>query len=360
MLLAALGVLSVLGSGAPPPDVQTVYQDANSPITAFTADGDVVAWFSPGAHACNAVHALSLTGVEVTLPKPGTRNVTCRWNVGGGPVELAVAGKTGGALWTLNQEAQVDLDYVVGADAAHPNERRFDQVAHTRAGAGRWLGGIAGDGSTLVYSVTEVTYVDQVACLSGGSCRLTITGGAIHQVVGRRNPVVPNTGPAVAVAASAGRVAYLPAHDIGAGGLPVASADVPIPVRSARTGALVGSVDPGGDPLGVALAPHVLALLVRRNGQATVAWYDPVRGTPLGSVSVPQSTSAHLAASDQMIVYAAGKVLYAIDVAGHQVTTLPTLPVAPVGFSVEGDRVLWAENIGGVGRIRSLVVGPPP
>lgn len=357
MLLAALGVLSILGSGAPQPDVQTVYQDASGPITAFTADGDMVAWFSPGAHTCNAVHILSLTGATATLPKPGTQNVTCRWSIGDGPVSLAVAEKTVGALWTLNEAAQIDLDYVVGADASHPRERRFDQVAHTPAGAGRWLGGIAGDGSTLVYAVTEVGYVDQVACLSGGPCRLVLTGGAIHQIVGRRNPVVPDTGPAVAVAVAAGRVAYIPARGIGAGGLPVPSAAASISVRSTRTGSLVSSIAPGGLPLGIALAPHVLALLVRRGDQTTVDWYDPANGTLLGSVGVPQTTSTRLAASDQMIVYTVGKELHAIDLLGHQASTLLTLPAAPVGLSVDGNRVLWAENVGGLGRIRSLVVG---
>jgi hypothetical protein len=357
MLLAALGVLSVLGSGPPQPEAQTVYQDASGPIVAFTADGDLMAWFSPGTHACNAVQMLSLTGAKATLPKSGTQNVTCRWNVGDGPVGLAVAAKSGGALWTLNEEAQVDLDYVVGADIAHGRERRFDQLAHTRAGAGRWLGGIAGDGSTLVYAVTEVGYVDQVACLSGGPCRLKVSGGAIHQVVGRKNPTVPGTGPAVAVAVSAGRIAYIPARAIGAAGLPVPSADAPISVRAASTGALISSISPGGVPLGIALAPHVLALLVRHGTQTTVTWYDPATGTLLGTVNVPQTTSPRLAVSDQTIVYSAGKVLYAIDVAGRQVSTLLAAPVPPVGLSVDGGRVLWAENVGGLGRIRSLAVG---
>ncbi|HXH97422.1 MAG TPA: hypothetical protein VNH40_09460 [Gaiellaceae bacterium] len=357
LLLAALGVLSLLGSGSPQPDVQTVYQDTSGPITAFAADGALLAWFERGAHRCNAVHVVSLTGVKVTLPKQAARNVTCRWSVGDGPVSLAVAEKTVGALWTLKEEAQINLDYVVGADASHPRERRFDQVAHTPAGAGRWLGGIAGNGSTLVYAVTEVGYVDQVACLSGGSCRLKLTGGAIHQVVGRRNPAVPDTGPAVAVAVAAGRVAYIPADDIGPGGLPLATADAPIPVRSARTGELVTSIAPDGLALGIALAPHVLALLVRRGEQTSVAWYDPADGTLLGSVSVPQATSPRLAASDTMIVYTVGKALYAIDLTGASAQKLLATPVTPFGVSVDDNRVLWAENVDGLGRIRSLVVG---
>ncbi len=354
--LAVFGVLSVLGSGSPQPGVQTVYRDATGPVAAFAVDGDLLAWFSPGTHTCNAVHVLSLTGVKVTLPKPGTRNVTCRWSVGSGPVLLAIAGKPVGALWTLNQQAHVDLDYVVGADAAQPRERRFDQVAHTRAGAGIWLGGIAGSGSALVYAVTAVAYVDQVACLSGGSCRLKIAGGAVHRVVGRHDPVVPDTGPAVAVAAAEGRIAYIPARAIGPQGAPVADSNAPIPVRSAGTGAIVARVAPPGLPVGIALAPHLLAMLVRRGEHTRIAWYDPVPGTRLGSLGVPAATSPRIAASNRMIVYDVGRALHAIDVSRHEKRAVLKLPAVPIGLSVEGNRVFWAENVGGRGRIRSLVV----
>jgi len=356
ILLAALGVLSVLGTGSPNPAAQTIYRSESGPITAFAVDGNLLAWFTPGAHSCNTVHVLSLTGVKVTLPKPGTRNVTCRWSLGDRPVDLAIAEKSGGALWTLPEEAQVDLDYVVGADAAQPRERRFDQVAHTRAGAGLWLGGMAGSGSTLVYAVTTVAYVDQVACLSGGSCRLKIAGGTIHRVVGRRSSVVHDTGPAVAVAAAAGRIAYIPARGVGPQGLPLPNRSAPIRVRSARTGALLARVAPRGLPLGLALAPHVLALLVRNGKRTSIAWYAPVRGNRLGSVRVPRTTSARLAVSDRMIVYRVGKVLHAIDVAGRRQHLLLKAAVTPVGLSVDGNRILWAENIDGRGRIRSLVV----
>jgi hypothetical protein len=353
----ALGVLSVVGSGSSGPGAQTLYRNASGPITAFAADGSVLAWFAPGGHSCNAVHVLSLTGVKVTLPKPGTRNVTCRWSVGDGPVALAIAQSADGALWTLHERTEVVLDYVVGADASQPRERRFDQLAHTRAGAGLWLGGIAGSGSTLVYAATAVAYVNQVACLSGGSCRLKLAGGAIHRVVGRDNPVIRNTGPAVAVATAAGLIAYIPARSVGSDGRPLAGRSS-IPVRSAQTGALVARIEPGGLPLGLALAPHVLVLLDRSAGEKRIDWYDAERGTRLGSVRVPRATSARIAASDRLIVYRVGNVLHAVDVRGNgPPRRLWKASTKPVGLSVKGTRVFWAENPGGKGRIRSLVAG---
>jgi hypothetical protein len=331
-----------------------VYRNTTGPITAFAADGNLLAWFEPGGHSCNAVHVLSLSGVKLTLPKPGTDNVTCRWSVGTAPVRLAIAETSGAALWTLHQRSQVDLDYVVGADASQPLERRFDQLAHTPSGAGQWLGGIAGSGSTLVYAVTVVSYVDQVACLSGGSCRLKIAGGGVRLVVGRRNPLIPGTGPAVAVAASSGTIAYIPAAGVGKNGLPVASSAVSVPVRSAQGGALLAQVEPQGLPVGIALAPHLLALVERGAGETDIDWYDPASGKQLGSARVPRSTSSHLSANDQVIVYRVGRTVRAIDVATATTRTLVTAPTKPVGLSLDGDRLFWAENIHGKGRIRSL------
>jgi hypothetical protein len=344
----------VIGSGASGEGPQTIYRSTTGPITAFAADGSLLAWFAPGGHECNVVHVLSLSGVKVTLPRPGTDNVTCRWSMGSTPVRLAIAETSGAALWTLHERSQVDLDYVVGADASEPLERRFDQLAHTPAGAGLWLGGIAGNGSTLVYAVTEVAYVDQVACLSGGSCRLRIAGGGVRRVVGRRNPLIPGTGPAVAVAACAGRIAYIPAAGVGPDGLPVASSSRSIPVRTARGGTVVARIEPDGVPVGIALARHVLALMERDRGETRIAWYDPAGGILLGSVRVSSSASTRIAAGDSAIVYRVGRVLRAIDVMTGQTRTLVTTPVTPVGLSLDGDRLLWAENLRGKGRIRSL------
>ena len=355
IFLAALGILSVIGSGTSGAGgPQTVYRSTTGRISAFTADGSLLAWFAPGGHTCNAVHVLSLSGVKLTLPKPGTDNVTCRWSIGAAPVRLAIAETSGAALWTLHQRSQVDLDYVVGADASDPLERRFDQLAHTPSGAGQWLGGIAGSGSTLVYAVTVVSYVDQVACLSGGSCRLKIAGGGVRLVLGRRNPLIPGTGPAVALAASSGLIAYIPAAGVGKNGLPVASSTVSVPVRSAQGGALLAHIEPQGLPVGIALAPHLLALVERGSGGTDIAWYDPASGDQLGSVRVPRATSTHLSATDQAIVYRVGRTVRAIDVATSTTRTLVNAPVKPIGLSLDGNRLFWAENIRGKGRIRSL------
>jgi hypothetical protein len=358
LLLAAAGILSVVsGSGSSGPSVETLYHSSSGTIASFAQDGELLAWFSPGSGHCNTVHVLSLRGVEVTLPKPGTNNVTCRWTIGKAPVGLALGAQAGGALWTLHEQASVDLDYVLGADVREPRERRFGQLAHTRAGAGLWLGGVAGDGDTLVYSLATVGYVDQLGCLSGGSCRRTITGGGVHRIVGRRDSVVRGTRAALQVAASAGRIAYIRAAAVPSDGRPVANAHLPIEVREATTGDLVSRVEPDGLPLAVALAPHHVAVLARTAGKLHVSWYEADSGRRVGSVPVPRGAAAQLTASDRVVVYRVGTLIEGIDLASHRAHELVRAASRPIGLSLEGTRLAWAENLEGTGRIRALDLG---
>ena len=368
MLLAAVGLLSLIGSAGGGPPLQTLYRDPAGKIDAFAQDGSLLAWFAPSVKRCNAVHVLSLAnGTKVTLPRQsgGTPNVTCRWELRGPqPVQIAIAGRTAhsDALWTLREHAPVPYDYAVGASVLDRTERRFRELAHTPQGAGLWLGGIAGDGRTLVYAVTAVTYVDQVSCLaqlSGRACRLRIAsrGSGIRRLTGRKDPFVPGTGPALAVAASGDEIAYIPAVRVGEGGRPLPGPGTAVPVRNARTGRLVSRVEPHGTPAGLALSHDMLSLLVHRGRSARIVWYDPATGARLGSVAVPRTTAPALSASNRLVVFRVGRSIRAVDAVTHRVRKLATAAATPIGLSIEGRRVAWAENVHGRGRIRALHLG---
>ncbi len=359
LLLAAIGIVVAAVSGTSGGVVQTVYQ-GSGPIAAFAQDDSVLAWVAAGGRSrCNAVHLLSAAGANTTLPKTASDNVTCRWSIGGGPVRLAIAAQAGdtAALWTLHQTAQVSLDYVVGATARHQAERRFAQVTHNNAGAGLWFGGIAGSSSTLVYATTEVAYVDQVDCLSGGSCALKVAGGAIHRVVGRADQPLPDTGPAVDLAVAAGRIADIPAAAVGPGGLPQAADGGSVQVRDGTTGTIVSEVAPDGVAQGIALAPHVLAVLARTGAKTTISWYDPDTARLLGIEKVPPQTSADIAANDTVVVFRVGRAIRAIDVGTGTIRALATAAATPIGLSLDDGRLAWAENVKGVGRVRTLQLG---
>jgi hypothetical protein len=337
-------------------------------IQAFAQDGPVLAWFAPGTGktACNSVHVLSLSnGGQIRLPDQAAtaHNVTCRWDVAP-PVNLALAGSD--VLWTLREkQAPVQFDYVLGAGISDRSERRFQQVAHAPRGAGLWLGGIAGDSiptgadaiSTLVYGTTAVQFADEIACLSGGSCDMKIAGGGVYRVVGRKRPqLVPNTEAAVQVAVSGSTVAYVPAADAGADGKPLAAADLPVELVDVRTGHSIGRVSPEGTPLAIALAPSVLAMLERTPTGIVLGWYSTATGALAGSVAVPANTLPELSANDQQAVFRTGRFIHVLTFAtGHSRTVAQTVGT-PIGLSLEGSRLAWAENVKGRGRIRALYV----
>jgi len=342
---------------------QTLYASKSGTIQAFAQDGPLLAWFSPSTKACNAVWVLSLDiGGSVRLPDETStaRNVTCRWDVKP-PVNLALAGSD--ALWTLReQQATLPFDYVLGAGVSDTRERRFQEIAHANRGTGLWLGGIAGDSignaRTLVYGTAAVQYVDEIACLSGGSCAMKLAGGGVYRVVGRKQPIhIPHTRPAVAVSVSGSTLAYVPAAaKPGAKGRPVAAADLPIEIVDAGTGASVAHVTPEGTPVAVALAPHVLVALERTAQGLRLAWYSAATGAGIGSAAVPQGTAPELSANDEIAVFRLGRFLHVLTLATGRSRTVAQTVGLPIGVSLEGSRLAWAENVRGRGRIRAVFV----
>jgi hypothetical protein len=353
VLPALACLLAVASPGFAASTPLALYGPADGAITAFAQDGSLLAFLTHGGRSCNAVHVVSLSGVEAMLPKPGTSNVTCRWDMEGPAPQLAIAAGSGAALWTLHESASTEFDYVVGASAQRPTERRFSEIAHSKQGAGLWLGGIAGEGKTLVYSVAGVAYADQLACLAGGSCAQRVRGGGIDRVVGRRIVTVRGTGPAIQLATAAGRIAYVPAVAV-VGGAPAPSPSQPIEVRNAKTGALVARALPGGTPVALALSPHVLAVLVRAGSALSVVWFDATSGRRLGRVRVSRHAAPELAASDQDVVYRVGRVVHAVDVDTREISRVVQTRTTPIGLSLEGSRLAWAENIRGRGWVRAI------
>lgn len=371
MLVAAVALAATLVQPAAAPAVrepaafsarpQTLYASPRGTIQAFAQDGPLIAWFAPSRATCNAVNVLSLAnGARALLPNEsaGAPNVTCRWEVVQ-PVRLALARAGADALWTLREVGPLPYDYVLGAGLSDTTERRFQEVAHSPKGPGLWLGGVAGDAATLVYSVTTVAYEDEVGCLANGgsACNLKVTGGGIYRIVGRKRlPLVPDSTAAVAIAVSDDTVAYVPAATVGKGGAPIAAGDLPIEVRDVRSGVLISRVMPQGTPLAIALSGGVLATLERTPLGVALAWYDPASGARRGSVPVSARVAPELTASDQLIVYRVGRSIRAVNTRTSKVSTLARAAAAPIGLSLEGSRLAWAENVRGKGRIRAVYV----
>jgi hypothetical protein len=100
----------------------------------------------------------------------------------------------------------------------------------------------------------------------------------------------------------------------------------------------------------------VLVTLEQTTGGMRLAWYSSTTGTGIGSVPVPVGTAPHVDANDQIAVFRIGRFLHVLTFAtGHSRTVAETVG-RPVGVSLEGSRLAWAENVKGRGRIRALYV----
>lgn len=374
MLLGALALAaSIVHTGTRAGQVETLYMSPpHQPIAAFAQDGSLVAWFAPGTTpSCNEVWLWQLGGAQERLPAQGptNRNVTCGWHVpAGAPVGLAVADNGGSPalLWTLHESATQSLrfDYVLGATVSDRTERRFQQLAHGTHGPGLWLTGVAGSGSTLVYAAAQVAYKDQVDCLTSpntpGACDLEVVGGGVYRVVGRKLPQpIKNVPPSVEVAASGNDVAFVPATGSSpTDGHPFAAPNASIEVRTVDMGTFVASVSTDAAPEAIALSSSMVAVLGRVGDKLVISWYSLPDGGPLGNVSVPATTAPEISASEDAIVFRVGHSIRIVDVKTQKVRTVATATSAPIGLSIAGTRIAWAENVAGRGRIRAITLAP--
>lgn len=357
LLAAAVSLAAVaVAADASPPRVQTLFPVGGGSIVGFAQDGPLLAVFVKSTRGCNAVRIRSLSNsLTASIPNPGGRNVTCTWQIGRRTIPLAID-LNADTIWALRQQSPLEYDYLIGAGAGHGNqgERRLQQLAHTSRGAGLWLGGIVGEANTLAYAVTSVDYEDEAGCLAGtGTCAMTIDGGGVYRITDWHPKAVYKKA-AVDLASSGSALAIVPTDTVTKSGQPVAGADLPIDVVNAKTGAEISSVQPQGTPVAIALSANVLATLERTPLGTRIAWYDPTTGLAVGSTPVAAATAPELTTSDKFIVFHVGRSIRSIDIATGQIHVLATAASAPIGLSLEGARLAWAENLQHGGRVRAL------
>jgi hypothetical protein len=353
-LLTTAGLLVLAGSAAAAkPTPHTLRKSAGGPIAAIAQDNNVAAWLTwAKTRGCDQVHLL--------LPGKRDRTVsgsmTCHWTIVPGQSQLAIAARMSTALWTLHEGGPSPSDVVV-AGSIGGTERRVETLAHASDGTGDWLGGVAGAGKTLAYSWDDVEYVDKLACLSGGSCKEKLADGGIRLVTRTTDEPLAGVGPALLLAASTGRIAYVPATTVKVG-RPSTSTDNTLQIVDATSGDSVAQASVHGFPIALALSAHVLAVLTTQGTpHDRISWFSATDGTKLGSVVVPGFAAPQLAASDRLIVYRAGRVLRSVATRTGRIGKLVKTGQNYVGLALAHGRLLWAENHNGAGRLRALAVG---
>jgi hypothetical protein len=92
--------------------------------------------------------------------------------------------------------------------------------------------------------------------------------------------------------------------------------------------------------------------VVDHNPRLRVEVYD-LSGRFRTAAAVPSRVGS-LSAAGRNVVFATGHAIRRLDARTGVVSTLATAGRNPVGVTIEGRRVVWAENVRGTARIRSV------
>jgi hypothetical protein len=117
----------------------------------------------------------------------------------------------------------------------------------------------------------------------------------------------------------------------------------------------VSTVAPVGTVKAIALDFRQLAVPVERaNGTKVLERYASQSGARIGTTAVPKATATELSLSKAGIVYRVGRKIYLLGSGDPKLVWRAS--GRPIGLSIEGRRIGWAENVKGHGRVVALTV----
>jgi hypothetical protein len=337
--VALFAALTGVAGAAPVPS--TLVQ-APGRIAGVAQDGPRVLWgyLIPSSASClDAVRVRNLAnGTEASLTHSNSGGCQISTPYGSGNEWFALAGRS--ALWTVHEYGHFTyVNVVVGLSGG--SDRFLGQVVHDNAdGTGDHFTGAAGDGPTLVYSWAHL--VPNVDCVDHPECQLIVRGGGIRRIVGNTAVNVPHAPPATAVAAS-GRTIAIAVAPIGARWRNLKPPQR-IELRRVPSGALLGSLAVQGRARALALSRRLVAVLLAQGTSQRVDLYSTATRSLVRSVRVPPRTASALSLSGRTVVFRSGLTIYALDTSSGRVTAVAHAGRQPLGLTIEGRRVAWAEN----------------
>jgi hypothetical protein len=95
-------------------------------------------------------------------------------------------------------------------------------------------------------------------------------------------------------------------------------------------------------------------LLTDDAGARRIDWYD-LSGTLVGSAKVREDAQS-LDMAGPRVVYRTGHKIRLLDIRTQERTVISRPTSSPIGLSIEGRRVAWAQNRMGEGRIKRVIV----
>jgi hypothetical protein len=339
---AALLLVGGGASSATRPTPRTIATERGR-IRAVAQDANAIAWIGTSY----LVHVRRLSPAHTYLVGSGIdeyQHVTH---------PLALAGLR--ALWTTASAGNsIYTDIHTGSPSLY--DKVVFHLSYMPGDAdGLYLGGMAGQGSELVFGATGQRCDDEY------NCRRIDVDGHVERV-GREATEVPGLPPSFLLAVSSGRIAVVRAMtprfwpDIGP---PRAAEYAPIQVYDG-SGNLISTIVPPGTPRSIALAwPKLAVLFEFVDGSRQIQLYDARTGGYWASggegvfTKVP-ATVSRVSVGAPGAIYAVGTAIYLLR--RQQPQLVWRAANAPVGLSISNKRIVWGENVKGHGRIKAVTV----
>ena len=127
-----------------------------------------------------------------------------------------------------------------------------------------------------------------------------------------------------------------------------------VEIRSPRTGKLLRAFTAPGTAVDVELSSGYIAVVVMDGSRLKLKRYRRTGGL-LGSTALPKLVYG-LALCGRTVLYATARQIFSVDAQTGRTRVLVATAATPVGLSVVGRRVAWAENLQGKARIRAQLL----
>jgi hypothetical protein len=316
------------------------------PIYAFAQDGDRVAWVAGDARV--RVRSLSTRRTWVV----GTVSYKDR----APSALLALAG--GRALWSFDAGGNsTEYPVVMGAPGHAPVEIAHLGFGLRGLGDGHDLVGVAGDGTTLAYGWVAESCPGPVGCntfegplvVTGGGISIATWTPAPHSF---SPPVLAGVSPPALFAFTGGRVAVAAAR----ASTPVGTAPRVVEDGAVEVHDLAGGLQLRVPFLGlvrdIALSGRALAVLFEQPDGSKVVQRFVVPNEHFVAGAFVPAAAADVATGSGGTIFRAGRDVFLLQT--ERARLLARAAARPVGLSIEGRRIAWAETVRGHGRIRAV------
>ena len=350
--LAAILLVSTVpaAAAAPVANKPRTLVHAKGPITGFAQDGGRIAWQSVEASNRRCPY---LVRIRTLAAKKQTAVVraggpTCRFagqELAEGPQGFALAEDR--AIWKLRESGNNQYIRLVSGSLRAPQDRQVgSQFVYSNVDSSNYAL-LLGDTGTIVAAYYRAAQEDTEECNDAGNCRYLVREGGVFRVVGTRLVRVRGAPPAALAALSGSRVAIV---TVGRPGEELDRSMRNVEVHDVRSGTLRGRFLARSEVRAVAIGGSTVAVLTSR----TIDRYT-FSGELVASTRVPARTAPELSMSESRIVYRVGLSIRAIFVARGASRVVASAKAEPVGLSIEGTRVAWAENVTREGRTRGRI-----